>query len=324
VSAAEVTVPTRYARVLSSNATTVTVPALSFGANIAADGACGIATKVLSPTASSGARNAQGFELTYTPPLSIFDYSRALPSGDYELRLTAQSSSVFKTAVVESLSSAKVAGTDFDFSVDAIDFYVCTVEGPRFDDGSYLLDLTEISCQSREVTNASSLSQLSFDVPASTHALTCAYQDINANGSTTLRSQSKFKVQGDDELDLTRMYLQYASQQKPQPDADPAYDATANTNVDRMTQRYIETMLESGLYWNDGGAETLEEYRSMGAIYHFNWPKDSSDSSTRVNVNQQFSSAGNSRNLLLFAHHKTAVKIEVKDGRVTSAEIEQR
>jgi len=110
--------------------------------------------------------------------------------------------------------------------------------------------------------------------------------------------------------------------QRPSPDADPSF----NTGVDRTVQRYVDTMIENGAYYDSGGAETIQEYHDRGSYYYFSWAKDGTDRSTRVAVHAgfdavQFTDVDNA-NCLLFAHSKQVGKITVQDGMVTDVAIE--
>ena len=102
-------------------------------------------------------------------------------------------------------------------------------------------------------------------------------------------------------------------------DAAPEFKA----GTDYTTQRYIESQIYSGAYYDTGGAETIEEYHERGAYYYFSWPRDGTDRSTRVNVHQQFDGAdvANMR-LLLFDHSKQVGRVRIQDGRVVDVQLE--
>ena len=282
---------------------------------------------------NQAARNISQFEITWTPSLSIFKVDHALPSGKYELMLTPQSQGTYQRMCVESLLADKVPRLEtetedankYSISVDEMYFYAATIEGPRADDLTYYLDLEETRCQSDEIkTNA--FQQKNFDVSASTYALTAAYQDLRILNDTRV-SPSVFKsfnaalTSGDVELSLQRFFLNYAGQNLPAPDADPEFKAS----VDRTTERYTQSQIYTGVYFADGGAETIETYHDRGSYYYFSIPRDGTDRSTRANVHQQFSASnadlGNTR-LLLFDHSKQVARIRVASGRVVQVDLE--
>lgn len=270
-------------------------------------------------------RRIKEFELTWQPPLSVFKIDHALCAGKYELILNPQTSSVYQLAAVESslVSGNKVPDTDYKFSVKDMYMYVNVVEGERVDNLTYLLDLESVNCQSDEIIAGTGFTQKNFDIQPSTYALSVAYQDKRVNSDTRL-SASKFKsydlatTKQDQELGLNRFYISYAGQQKPSPDADPKFD----TNVDNTTQRYLETQLASGAYFDLGGAETIEEYHDRGSYYHFKFPKDATDNSTRVIVNQQFRESPTSMRALLFNHYRQTARIVIAEGQVKDVLVE--
>ena len=286
-------------------------------------------------------RSAREFDLIWKPPLGIFhDYDGALPAGEYSIVLTPQPSSQYKLGVIESLIGAGDQpvlpandATGYKFSVDRLELQVATIEGPRFDSGSYAIPLTQIECQSAKIQTAS-LSQHLFSVSAATKSLAVAYQDTRlADGRC---SRSKFVVLPDEAtgsnpslqsnnlaLGLNRLYVQYDSIQRPSPDADPEFDALS---VDRTVQRYYETMTESGMIYDPAGCEKLAEHHRRGSIYYFNWNRSSKSGATRVQTNSQFAAGTDitNANILLFSISETSAKISVKNGTVVSVETVER
>lgn len=283
--------------------------------------------------AAPDSRRIDEFEMVWCPPLSLFKIGHALPGGKYELVLNPQTITSFQKRAIESVlgSASKnptlTGGVAQDFKLDIVDFYLYTacVEGPRADDITYLLDLEQTRCQSEKIDNTS-FAQKNFDVSPSTYALTVAYQDLRAGENTAL-SVSKFKSYdspfipfNSQELKLNRMFINYAGQNLPAPDADPSFVA----GTDYTTQRYSESQIYSGAYFDTGGAETIDEYHNRGAYYYFSWPRDGTDRSTRVNVHQGFQSGADVTNMrcLLFDHSKQVARVRVQDGRVVDIQLE--
>ena len=264
--------------------------------------------------ASKASRRVNEFELVWQPPMSIFKVQNALPAGKYELVLNPQTAAAYKLRAVESLTDLSAGGL-YDFSVLDMYLYVATVESTRIDDLSYYINLDEVRCQVDTAGGNGSLNQKNFDVSPSTYALTAAYQD-QAAGSDVRYSASKFKTQNDEEKSLTRLFISYGGQSKPSPDSDASYVA----GIDRTTQRYVDSLLQSGQYFREGGSESIEEWGERGQYYHFAWPRDGRDRSTRVQVNQQLTTATNTR-VLLFDHYKSVAHISIKDGRVVDVNL---
>jgi len=278
------------------------------------------------------ARAVKDIELIWKPPLSIFKLQHALPSGKYELVLNPQTSSAYQKYAIESLVDmvpnlktdvAPTPNSNFKFNITDMYFYCNVVDGPRADDITYLLDLEQTACQSDKVDN-SSFQQKNFDVSPATYALTVAYQDLRAGNDSSV-STTKFKVKNagksadSEELKLNRFFINYAGQNLPAPDADPLFVA----GTDYTTQRYVESQLYSGAYFDNGGAESIEDYHNRGSYYYFAIPRDGTDRSTRVAVHQQFNNADTSNmRVLLFSHSKQVARIRVADSKVISVDLE--
>ena len=279
-------------------------------------------------------RQVGSFETIWQPPLSIFKVDKALPCGDYELVLNPQTYQSFQKRAIESVLGAAskdpspaTGGLAAQIKCNIVDMYLyCAfVDGPRVDDITYLLDLQQTRCQA-DVINNSSFGQKNFDVSPSTRALTLAYQDSRIGENTAL-SPAKFKSYENvatptlqQELKLNRMYLNYAGQNLPAPDADPEFVA----GLDYTTQRYSATQLYSGAYYDTGGCETLQEFHERGAYYHFSIPRDSTDNSTRVTCHQGFQAGTDVANMrvLLFDHSSQVCRVTIQDGRVINVELE--
>ena len=177
------------------------------------------------------------FELTWTPPLSIFtSVNHCLPGMRAELVLNPQTASNYQKYAIQTLISAspdKVpntgttgapsTGSNYIFNVQDMYMYVNTVEGPRADDVTYMLDLQSVSCQSEQFSgNQASFQQKNFTVSPSTTSLTVAYQD-SRSGNDSRNSPSIFKVSNpgrtanSEEQKLSRFYINYAGINLPAP-----------------------------------------------------------------------------------------------------------
>jgi hypothetical protein len=263
------------------------------------------------------ARRVSSFEIIWTPPLSIFKKSHVLPSGKYEILLVPQTTSSVQLRAIESLGlNSKDPNADYTFSVDSMFLHVATVDSQRLDDITYFLDLDETRCQMDSIGNSVGFVQKHFDVSPSTHSLTVAFQDETA-GNDTRYSSSKFKIRNEGETTLSRFFIQYAGQSKPEIDSDGQYTGT----TDYTLQRYVENALDSGGYDDIGGIESLEDWRERGMYHHFSFPRDGSDTSKKVAVHCQFTTAQPNGSVLLFDHYKKLARIVVKGGQIRSAEV---
>jgi hypothetical protein len=313
--------------IAGGSATTIQVAPLSL-ADVGVDGRTDF-IKVNSPTPDNDARKVRDFETIWCPPLSIFKVGKALPSGKYELVLNPQTAQNLQKAVIESIGADKVSGVGGDYVVEIISMYLYieTVYGPRGDNLQFLLDLEQTRCQSDTIAG-NSLVQKQFDVSPSTVALTVCYQDSRA-GLDTRVSSTKFKsynVALDTEVEtkLDRFFCQYSGQNFPSIDSDEKLDIA--TQLDWTTQRYVESQLYSGAWFDTGSAESANDYKTRGMYIHFKTPRDSTDRSTRVSVNSQFSTAGpnDTTNLkvLVFDHSKQLCRVTVEEGNITNLQIE--
>ena len=289
-------------------------------------------------------RGVSSFGLTWQPPLSIFDVD-VLPGGKYELILTPESVANFKKFAVEQTGAAgaqKVPGlgNDYDVKVEKIFFYVCTADADRLDDKEYYIDLQACKLTLGSSTLSTGTVQQQFDVSPSTSALTVAFQDTRAGFDTRIPRTKLISIgnlsgAGGTNLDavdtkdfaradlgITRLFVSYAGQNQPIPDADPEF----TPGIDHLIRRYTESQLNTGMYWSEGSPESIEDFIDRGAYYHFNFPKDPTDKSTRVSVHTNLSapSAGNltNTNLLLFEHYKQVARIVLSQGRVVDVRLE--
>jgi hypothetical protein len=287
-------------------------------------------------------RRITGFELIWQPKcLSVFKYSGALPCGKYELICTPHNASGdnYKIRAIEvpqrvltpNLPTFGTLATNIKFEVKDVRFYAAQVVGERVENLEYFLDLEQTRLQTALLTNTTSMSKEYFNVSPLTHAITVAYQDVNA-GIDPRKSASRFKVADvvdektavvgleDPELKLTRLFCQYAGKSFPSPDADPEYKLT--TSDDYTTQRYTETMINNGSFFSEGGGETIEEWQSRGSYHYFNTNKDGQDRSTRLTVNQTFAGDFNNKaRILVFDHSKQTAKIVIQNGQVVSVDV---
>ena len=277
-------------------------------------------------------RRAKEIELVWQPPLSAWDCDHAVPPGGrLELTLNPHNESQYKKNFIESIGE-KVVGTDFEVEIVDMFLEVCTVDGPRFDYGSFLLDLTDYRIQKDKVDNTS-FQQKAFDIAPSTKAIILAYQDQRSLSSTAI-SQSKFKVWNegrtlsDQELLINRLYYQYAGQSAPNPDADPEYQPSANR--DYTTERYAQTQLYTGSYFCDP-SENISDWVTRGAYYYFSHPKDAFNRSTRLNVFQSFSlddgdngevSDITNANIVVCDISSQVVRVQIANGKCTNVEIQ--
>jgi hypothetical protein len=272
-------------------------------------------------------RRVKEFEVIYQPSLGIFDYEGALPCNT-RIVMNPLSKNQIQNQAVESGISVP---NQFKFEIKDMYLYTAVVSGPRCDDCSFYLDMEDTRLQMNKIsTNA--FTQRTFDVRPSCKAITLAFQDARA-GSRNDITPSKFKMYNgaavdaqdlstDVGLSLSRYYFQYAGQNYPaQSDADPEYDR--DTNKDLATRLYVDSMIQSGGFYDTGGVEEIQTFNQAGRYIHQKIYKDATDQSTRVTAYTQFAKpvdTDNSR-ILLFDTASSIAKIDMRNGRVVNVEV---
>ena len=290
------------------------------------------------------------FEIVCRPPLGLFELPHAIPpGGQWMIEFNPANPNDCRKNVVESLlddlqsvTHPSIAG-QFDFRVDEFQFYVYLLEAERFDRGTWFLDVPQTRCQLQSISpDCTSLVQKNFDVHGKTTQLTLAFQD-QAEGSDTRRSKSKLKIrpvmaeekeghaaEEGQELLLERFFINYGQEQKPTPDFDGRFQGAVGTNlepqINYLMHRYVDSLMHAGLFHTEGGAESFDEWLQRGRYYHFRWPKDATESSTRVSVNFKFSqpfAEQQQHQVMLFSQWRSAYKITHNNGRLDIASLQE-
>jgi len=306
----------------------------------------------LAHAVDNAAKNASSFELIWRPPLGFLDVDHAIPpGGQWQFVLTPENAQTFKRRAVESIdrdirafeSGRPSLAGDVDFRVEEMQLYVYTVQGERFDDGSWFLDLQHTACQQQVLPNdCTDLVTRNFEVHPWTDRLAVAFQD-QMNGADTRYSRSKFKIRpgplepgvslsthdGQDML-LERFYLQYGRQVKPSPDFGCKYTSYTGDSTRAHTgyflQGWLNSFLQSDVFHKEGGGESFSDWKNRGPYYLFDWPKDGMDKSTRAAVTVQFGRPfGDDQQpfVTLFSQWHTAYQIEHVNGRMKVSKLEE-
>lgn len=272
--------------------------------------------------------------------LAVFRLPHGLPSVA-RYRLIAQP---FSTNIEGNAYETKNTTSPGVPVISNLVFFVAQCQGPRFDSGSFLLDLEHIQCQARQVAAGGSLASNQFDVPPTTYALSVAYQATEVAqygttvskgivGKSTLRGKynkaapyTLTNTAGDAnetaaELGISRLYVNYGAN-KVYPTSDIALNYSGSVNS--LTPLYALTQSQIDVSDDPAGGEPLEVFFQRGWFMHMKTPRDATDKSTRVQVNQAFANASNtsgSLNVLLFAHYRSVVEVKVENGRVSDVVI---
>lgn len=182
-----------------------------------------------------------------------------------------------------------------------MEYFAAMASGPRADDAKYVLDLREYRMmpQTIPLSQTTASTTYAFNLAPNTSSVSVAFQSLKAgNGSCSL---SKFIVptalfQRGAETSLSRFYVNFANQNRPREENESFItyqgpngkvvqgNERAGTTTNFFTQRYMETMTNTGQLFKPGGCETLEEWLERGAYYNWMWPRDGNDLSTRFHV----------------------------------------
>jgi hypothetical protein len=287
------------------------------------------------------APGASSFEMIYKPELGLFDYQNGLPPGaQWEILFNPFENTQYKQRCVESQQTALVPRRgdqaqnlqdDFDVDITFFRAYFFYAVGDRFDNGSYYIDTIHARCQLAYLpTNATSLTQTNFEVQPKTNAMAIAFQDQEM-GVNTLRSVTRFIIRRTatapfgQQMNLTRMWIQYNSEIKPRPDWTGQYLAPSETDslvfkTNYWLRLWTDTLLESNQFFSEGGSEDFNTWVVRGPFIYNMWPKDAYANNTRVNVNTQFSTpfspAGSMPILLLFNFWRSATRFYHRNGEL--------
>lgn len=265
------------------------------------------------PTATNESEKANTVYFMYVPPVGIFDADIVLGSGEYRVQLNPNSR--YKTAIVQSLT-AKTAGTDYDINIQSVEFYPYIVKTDMPATQIEKLFLNEMHLQTKSLSSGQSI--LDFTVPPSTMAISVFIQAA-ASGSDTRLPITLFSNLSDADKELTEIQISYANTTKPTTNWTSDYNYTTGINL--LQQRYIDVMIDSGLYYSEGGSDSLEEFKKRGLICaHYSFERDAKDRSTNVQLRITFDATATltNTNAFIVAHYNNVVEITQTDGRVTN------
>jgi hypothetical protein len=151
-------------------------------------------------TAGVGASNYNEVTATWRPALSLFDCSEALPPGA-QFRIDFSWALGGEQAMIESAIGAKLAGTDYTFTLDELTMYRATVapdpllvELPM----QGLVEMNPVQVNTYQLTGGTSL-QINSPMPSTCNRVLIAFQDNNsannlAHGQNGLKPLSNFAL----------------------------------------------------------------------------------------------------------------------------------
>ena len=263
--------------------------------------------------------NASTRYFMYQPPVGIMSYDKPMGAGDYRFQFNPNSKYQFacvETAETELTKAGTGETSEFNFTVKSMELYICTEMMDVSPTGTELLNLMEMSVQTKPMNGKSA--NLDFSLPPSTQAITVFVQSAKA-GQTTLVPPSSFITSKDkhEERTLNSLQITYANQTKPPTRWTSAFDSTATVSVNQLQQRYLDTHLESGQAFSGGGSQTFNDWL-LSPYYHYSWVRDANDRATQMQLMIDFHVDLKDANVFVVAHYSRTVQMSITNGYVTS------
>ena len=300
--------------------------------------------------------NSNVVEISWVPPSGFWGTPHAIPpGGEWNFRFTPHGRQYQLLNIAEDVPHASLysavgavphphtkgwapgdGANQYSFLVE--DFYLdlYTFDGPRYESGSYLLDITSLQVHTEQMPiNAVGLTNKTFNIKGRTHAVGIAFQDLSVT-SDPRYSTGKFKIRPDDhthdyryaphgqDMNLVQFYISYNNQSKPSPNFTGRYfldqQALTTDRANFMTAVWKQNLFQTNQVHNEGGGETEADFKKLGFWYYSNWPKDAYENVETLTVYFQFARAfvppTHPPNLLVFTEWKTAHRITTTGGQV--------
>lgn len=284
-------------------------------------------------------KRSKQIEICFALPLGVWKHNKGIPGANHYLELVPKTAAEIHACIIETMGSASHPVADFNWSVDQFHLMVYKAKGPPIGTATVALDLNQTKLTKTSMTTAS-WSEKTSDVNPSTYALSVAFQGNTVNNDTRT-SAGRFTIPDDFRsyrtdlgTSLTRFSLQYGDQLYPQPDADPLFkreydtDGIGLTDANQRTERYLQTMMNTGLAYSIDPPSEAEFY-ARGPYYHWRTPTDDTQTDTRVTVKTQFTDASIAGldasirargQILLFEHYRRIILLHYKEGSLAAVE----
>lgn len=257
-------------------------------------------------------------ETIFQPPIGIFSTETAMPSGSYRLSLMPKNdlNSCIETKV------PLTANQRVRVVIESLFFYMSVFRTEKsFDSGTYYLSLDEMNIQTKTLAVGASQGNYNFTIPASTIGISTFVQPISAGtyspGQVTrIIPSSLFKDATNSTNQLTTIQLTYSNTSKPVQNYDSAYDPTNVPTRQYLTQRYIDTTMNTELY--SVSCESLEDWLTRGILNYWSWIRSSDDRSTELQMTQTFQNVSANNNVFCCAFYRNLIKVTVESGFITN------
>lgn len=253
------------------------------------------------------------YELIFRPCLGFWKIPEFI-GGNYKIELTPVNSINFKKYAIESLNieiaRGEAANPTYDVEIVDMQLYLYKGRATSVANGSKSYTFTEIRAQGQTIVSAG-VTNKTFVVNPSSHTFSIAFQSEEA-GDDTRFPKTKFKVENDQHLKLTRFSLRYNGNVLPNPTPDITY---SKHNTLFVTQQYYESLMHNNsLHLHE--PESLALWIERGPYYSYKFPQVP-NSSNRLYVSQQFSGYDNKKfQILVFDHFYKGFTLEYDNGLV--------
>jgi hypothetical protein len=251
--------------------------------------------------------------------MGFFSYDGWIGSGDWQLNLTPNVN--YKIAMLQTLNK-----NECSVAITGVRFYMCQMK-MSIPNQITTLHLKEFQIQSKPYS-----SNLVFTVPASTEMLYVFVQDGSA-GRTTAIPPSSFTLPGQKQNNVKQLQLTYANLTKPQTLWLSGFKAPPATGVvtpaqNALVQFYNQHQQELGRANDATGVETFNQWLERGALYAFNYVRDSNERGTEVQMSITIddpvtgapiiAAAGFNPQVFVAAEYRRIVEMTQQDGAIVA------
>jgi hypothetical protein len=294
-----------------TDATNINIAAGDASGNIAATKGATV-TPVNAIAAGLPTDRSNAVRYMWQPPIGVFDYEGILGSGEYRIQLNP--SSRYKKAAVQTVADVRIPGTHYDLVVNDVQFYPWIEKANAPVTGVERLFLSEMNVQSKKFENSG---VLDFTVPPSTQQIAVFVQSTAA-GSNSRYPQTLFRsdTTTENDMKLENIQITYANKTMPSTNWDSSFSGGTN----RMTQRYLDTQIETGMIESPGGCETFADFKSRGGYYMFDFGRDSSDRSTNVQLRLKYTTDLANSRIMICSFYNRVCEITTESGRIVNVQ----
>lgn len=258
-------------------------------------------------------RRNQEMEIVWKPPMGLWNKDAWLPAHDLCLSMYPYPEGTWQKLLIESLTD-KTHNTDYLLEIEDLIMYLC-IKDAKHTDGEFDCEYEDMRCQLTNITTTSNVDH-HFVVDRQAHSFTVALQDEDVENNSS-RNATYFKIRDDQELKLTRLWVDYNGRVLP----DPYPQISKTSAKDFLTQRWYESAYYSGAN-EHYDIESLDDWERLGMYFTVRFGKGYTQTE-KVTVSTLFEAgafgtgtAEHRPNLLLFDHFQRKFKMIVSGNKV--------